>query len=354
MERSGIPPQAILPSMKKITGPQLRAAIERAGLPAGTFEQIEAALSTEPDSAPAFEAAHISYYLGALLIIGAMGWFVTSAWDRLSGPTIAAIAVAYAVLFGGVGLRLFRSASTRIPGGLLVTVAVCMTPLAVYGVERALGLWPAADPGSYASFHPLINGSWVLMEIATVIVSVAALSRVKFPFITAPAAYALWYLSMDGTALLFGKHWTLHQQCWISVIFGLLMIAAGYLMDGDRELDYAFWFYLFGVLTFSGGLTFMGSGNQFSKAIYCLIHLFMMVVAVILRRKVFLIFGGLGVFFYLASEAETYFRNSLGFTFSLTLIGILFIVAGIVYKRNEAALEARLSPLMPARVRKQN
>ena len=340
--------------MKKITTAQLRSAIERAGLPAGTWEKIEAALVTEPESAATFEAAHVSYYLGALLIIGAMGWFVTSAWDRLSGPAIAGIAIAYAVLFGATGLWLFRSASTRIPGGLLVTVAVCMTPLAVYGVERALGWWPATDPGSYTRFHPLINGSWVLMEIATVIVSAVALTRVKFPFLTAPAAYALWFLSMDATALLFGKRWTVHQECWISVIFGLLMITAGYLVDGARGLDFAFWFYLFGVLTFSGGLTLMGSGGQFSKAMYCLVHLFMMVVAVILRRKVFLIFGSIGVFFYLANEAQTYFSNSLGFTFSLTLIGVLFILAGIAYKRHEAALESMLSPLMPGRVRSRN
>jgi hypothetical protein len=140
-------------------------------------------------------------------------------------------------------------------------------------------------------------------------------------------------------------------ECWISVIFGLLMIAAGYLVDGARELDFAFWFYLFGVLTFSGGLTLMSTGGQFSKAMYCLVHLFMMVVAVILRRKVFLIFGGIGVFCYLGSEAETYFKNSLGFTFSLTLIGFLFILAGIAYKRNEATLESWISPLMPGRVR---
>lgn len=337
--------------MKKITADQLRAAVERAGLPAGTFERIESALAGEPETAAAFEAAHISYYLGALLIIGAMGWFVTSAWDRLSGGTITAVAVAYAVLFGAVGLRLSRSASTRIPGGLLVSVAVCMAPLAVYGVERALGWWPAGDPGSYTHFHPLINGSWVLMEIATVIAWAAALSVVRFPFLSAPAAYALWYLSMDATAWLFGTHWTFQQECWISVIFGLVMMTVGYLMDGPRELDFAFWFYLFGVLTFSGGLTLMGSGNQISKAIYCLIHLCMMALAIVLRRKVFLVFGSIGVFSYLASEAQTYFRNSLGFTFSLTAIGILFILAGIAYKRNEAALEARLSPLMPGRVR---
>jgi hypothetical protein len=338
--------------MKRISEDQLRVAIGRAGLPAGTFEQIRTALVLEPETASAFEAAHVSYYLGALLIIGAMGWFVTSAWDRLPGTTITGIALAYAALFGAAGFRLFRAASTRIPGGLLVAVAVCMTPLAVYGVERASGWWPAYDPGSYTQFHPYINASWVLMEIATVIVSAAALYRVRFPFITAPAAYALWYLSMDGTALLFGTHWTFHQECWISVIFGLAMIAAGYLADGQSELDFAFWFYLFGVLTFSGGLTAMGSGNQLSKAVYCLIHLLMIAIAVILRRKVFLVFGGIGVFLYLSQEAAIYFRNSFGFTLSLTVIGVLFILAGIAYTKNEIRIRARLSPLLPGRISK--
>jgi hypothetical protein len=135
------------------------------------------------------------------------------------------------------------------------------------------------------------------------------------------------------------------------VIFGLLMIAAGYLLDGPRELDFAFWFYLFGVLTFSGGLTLMGSGGQFSKAMYCLVHLLMLVTAVILRRKVFLVFGGIGVFCYLANEASTYFKDSLWFTFALTLIGVLFILAGIAYRRNESALQSWLSPWMPGRIR---
>jgi hypothetical protein len=337
--------------MRKISVEQVRAAVERAGLPPEIFNRIEAALKAEPETSASFEAAHISYYLGALLIIGAMGWFITNGWDRLSGLTIAGIALVYAVLFGVVGVRLFGKASTRIPGGLLTAVAICMTPLAVYGLERAAGWWPAGDPGSYTRFHPYINASWVVMEVATIAVAGAVLWVVRFPFITAPAAYALWYLSMDGTALIFGTHWTWREECWISVWFGLAMLTVAFLLDG-RELDFAFWFYLFGLLTFTGGLTLMGNGTQLTKAIYCAIHLAMIGLAVVLQRKAFLVFGGIGVFAYLAGEAETYFRNSLGFTFALTLIGILFIVAGIAYKRNESALEAKLAPLIPARIRK--
>ncbi len=337
--------------MRKISASELRAAIERAGLPPDTFERIQAALSAETEQAPGFEPAHISYYLGALLIIGAMGWFVTSAWDSLSGLTLAAIAAGYGVLFGAVGYRLFRRPATKIPGGLLVAVAVCMTPLAAYGVERALGWWPLYDPGSYTHFHPYINASWVLMECATIAVAAIALKFVPFPFITAPAAYALWYLSMDATALLAHGHWTFHQQCWISVFFGLAMLVVAYLVDGVSQLDFAFWFYLFGLLTFSGGLSLMGSGSQLGRALYCLIHFAMIVAAILLQRRAFLIFGGIGIFTYLVVEANEYFRNSFGFTLALTLIGACFIAAGIVYKRKETQLEAKLARFVPARVR---
>src|SRR5271168_3476853 len=138
--------------MRTISEEQLRNAVDHAGLPNDTVQRILLALDQEPDdpnapeTASSFEAAHVSYYLGALLIIGGMGWFVTTSWDRLSGITLFAIAAAYAALFGGVGLRLFRQAATRVPGGLLVAVAVCMTPLAVYGLELQMRWWPGANP----------------------------------------------------------------------------------------------------------------------------------------------------------------------------------------------------------------
>jgi hypothetical protein len=340
--------------MRKISENQLRVAVNHAGYTSDVFDRILAALVAEPGTTPGFETAHVSYYLGALLIIGAMGWFVTNAWDRLSGLTLTAIAVTYAILFGGIGIRLFRQTATRIPGGLLIAVAVCMTPMAVYGLERQFGWWPSTNPGSYTNFHPRIDGSWILMEIATILVAVVVLRWVRFAFITAPAAYALWYLSMDATAFIFGVHWTFHQECWISVCFGLLMLTIAYLLDGKSEIDFSFWFYLFGLLTFSGGLTLLGDGSQFGKAIYCLLHLLLMTLSIILQRKAFLVFGALGVFAYLMGEAQGYFRNSFGFTISLTLIGAFFIAAGIAYKRNEHSIEAKLLPLIPDRIRQRH
>ena len=110
--------------MKTFTESQLQTAVERASLDPGVFESLRRELLSEPETAAAFEPAHIAYYLGALLIIGAMGWFITNAWESLSGITIFAVALAYAVAFGAAGVLLYRRPATLIPGGLLATVAV--------------------------------------------------------------------------------------------------------------------------------------------------------------------------------------------------------------------------------------
>ncbi|HEV2381872.1 MAG TPA: hypothetical protein VG206_19045 [Terriglobia bacterium] len=74
-----------------------------------------------------------------------------------------------------------------------------MTPLIIYGLERGTGFWPASDPGVYRDFHQWIRGGWVLMELGTVLTALIALAFVRFPFVTAPIAFALWYMSMDLT-----------------------------------------------------------------------------------------------------------------------------------------------------------
>jgi hypothetical protein len=339
--------------MKSFNERQLQTAVDAAGLEAGTFERLRAQLLAQPDVKPGFEAAHVAYYLGALLIIGAMGWFMTNAWDSLGGLGITAMAVAYGAVFGGIGVMMYRKGFV-IPGGLLATVAVCMTPLAVYGIERKIGWWPEGDPGSYTNFHPMINGSWVGMEAVTILVAALFLKFVKFPFLTAPAAYALWYMSMDATSLIFGRTWDFHHECWISAGFGVVMLGIGYFADGDGDADYSFWFYLFGLIAFCGGLSLLGDGRQMGMVIYCVIHLCLIVLSLLLQRRAFLVFGAIGVFAVLCREATEFFQNSYSFTLGLTLLGIAFIALGMWFKNNEAAWTAKLKPLMPERVKRRH
>jgi disulfide bond formation protein DsbB len=103
-------------------------------------------------------------------------------------------------------------------------------------------------------------------------------------------------------------------------------------------------------LAFTGGLLAVGSGKQAGLLVFGLLHLFMLPCALVLQRRVFLVFGSIGIFVFLATEATRFFRNSLGFSIALTLIGVAMIAAGIVYKRHEVRLSAALLKLLPTRI----
>jgi hypothetical protein len=150
-------------------------------------------------------------------------------------------------------------------------------------------------------------------------------------------------MSMDLTELIVGKEWNFRERCLISIAFGVVMLLVSYWLDRKTEIDYSYWGYLFGLLTFTGGLSLMESGSQLGKLGYCLIHLALIVIALILQRKVFLIFGSLGVFGYLCNEAYGYFRNSVAFPFVLSFIGIALIVAAMQFKKNEDALQRKVA-----------
>lgn len=320
----------------------LRKAAASAGLTANQADLVWQALhsnSTDGDR-PKFDVANVAYYLGALIVIGAMGWFMNKAWEGLGGLGLFTAAVCYAGCFIWAGWVLWYKHELRIPGGLLFTMAVCMVPLATYGIERWLGFWPASDPGSYTNFHPLINGSWLVMEAATIVAGGIALRFWRFPFLTAPIAYALWFMSMDLADLIGGHQMNWHEKAIISTIFGAVMILGAYLVDlKGKSNDFAFWGYLFGLMSFWGGLSALDSDSELGKLGYCVINLALIFCSLALRRRAFIVFGALGLFGYLSHLAYRVFENSMLFPVVLSLIGLAIIYLGLLYQKRRDRIE---------------
>ncbi|MBI3006884.1 MAG: DUF2157 domain-containing protein [candidate division NC10 bacterium] len=318
-------------------------------------EQVEAlwrALESRRGAGPKFDLAHMAYYFGALIVISAMGWFMTLGWERFGGGGIFLIAAAYALCFVLAGRTLWYKEHLKIPGGLLFTMAVCMTPLAIYGLERLTGIWPQGDPGVYRGYHIWVKGSWFLMEVGTIIAGVVALRFIRFPFLTAPIAFSLWYMSMDLTPLLFGKtDFTWNERLWVSLWFGLAVLVVAYVIDRRTREDYACWGYLFGMLAFWGGLSLMETGSEFRRFLYGLINVGLMLLSVLLDRRVFIVFGALGVFGYLGHLAYSVFKDSLMFPFVLSVLGIVIIYLGIKYQRHRDVIDRSILGLLPEQLR---
>lgn len=318
-------------------------------------EQVEAlwrALESRRGASPKFDLAHVAYYFGALIVISAMGWFMTLGWERFGGGGIFLIAAAYALCFVLAGRTLWYKEHLKIPGGLLFTMAVCMTPLAIYGLERLTGIWPQGNPGVYRGYHIWVKGSWFLMEVGTIIAGVVALRFIRFPFLTAPIAFSLWYMSMDLTPLLFGKtDFTWNERLWVSLWFGLAVLVVAYVIDRRTREDYACWGYLFGMLAFWGGLSLMETGSEFRRFLYGLINVGLMLLSVLLDRRVFIVFGALGVFGYLGHLAYSVFKDSLMFPFVLSVLGIVIIYLGIKYQRHRDVIDRSILGLLPEQLR---
>ena len=289
------------------------------------------------------------FYLGAMIVISAMTWFMNLAWEVFGGGGIFLIALAYALIFTGLGAFVWRKKHLRIPSGLLITLAVCMVPLAIYGLETYYSLWPAEGAAKYADFYNAINGKWIFMEIGTILAGIITLYFFPFPFITAPIFFAIWFLSMDIAPFLLGREITMEHRYWISLIFGLALIATGIAIDRKKKRDYAFWSYFFGALSFCGGLGCLVWGKgELALFFYLVINLMMMCLSIILRRAVLMILGGLGVFAYLAHLTYNVFKDSIAFPFVLSLIGLGIIFLGILYQKNSKRIEKKMLEKLPS------
>jgi hypothetical protein len=315
-------------------------------------------LAEREHETPAFKPAHILYYLGGLIAIGAMTLFMTLGWERFGGGGLLLIAVVYGVAALLLTEWLLRRRQLALPAGITAALAVVMVPLAVYGAQHLLGYWPAdgATKLAYRDYHTHIDWRWLMMEFATLAAGAVALWRYRLPFLVLPVAVTLWYMSMDLTPLLFGgdaAHFFSDQAKFVSTWFGLVMTLVAFWVDvrTRKSRDFAFWLYVFGVLTFWGGLTSMESNSELGKFLYCCINLLLIAIGAALSRRVFAVFGGLGVALYLGHLSHTVFKDSMLFPVALAAIGLLVVAAGVFWQRREAAIGHWLRSLLPAPLR---
>jgi hypothetical protein len=336
--------------MERFDARDLARAVSAGVLQPGQDQALLAFLRQQPESRASFQLAHVAFYFGALLIMGAMGWLLTEAWMRIGDGALLATALLYIA-----GITLFALSLQRrnqpVAAGVLAAVAVSIVPLAVFAIERLAGWWPLDDAqGDYHQYYTYVQGGWLAMEAATVLAGLLMLRLIPFPFIVMPIAVALWFMSMDLSEWIHGDLFSWEQRRTVSLWFGLGLLLVFLVIDGRTRRDYAFWGYLAGLAAFWGGLTLMDSGSEWGKALYCLINLGLMGLAVLLRRPVFMAFGAMGVAAYLGYLSYEVFADSLLFPVILTLIGLGVIGLGVLYQKRREALSEQLRAQLPERL----
>lgn len=294
------------------------------------------------------------YYFGALIIISAMTWMMTLSTELFGGAALFLISIIYGALFIFLGSKLWKKQGIKTPAGLLITAAVCMVPLAIYGLEVYLDLWPKQEEGNYQNYFSYIHKNYVLMEIGTIIAGLVALRFFSFPFLTFPIFFSAWFLSMDILPFFFGKEILWSHREWVSLFFGTVVLMISYLIQRYKKMDYAFWGYLFGTLLFWGSLTSLnftlGQKWDMQKSvffIYFMINIVLMFLSILLRVKVLMVVGVLGVYVYFSYLSYTVFENSVLFPFVMSFIGLSIVYLGILYQKNGDKIERKIRAFFP-------
>ena len=334
----------------KITRKNLDGAVSERIITAEQAAKLHDYLEGLPSTGPTFNFTNVLYYLGGLIAIGAMTLFMNLGWESFGGWGIFFISLAYA----GLGLKLtgkFQENDYAIPAGICATFVVALTPLAIYGLQQALGLWP--DESAYREYHKYIKWHWIYMELGTLAVGLFVAWRYRYPFLIMPIAVTLWYMSMDVAVMIMGDQYDFEFRALVSMYFGLLMVLIAFWVDfrSWEKADYAFWLYVFGVIAFWGGMTAQESNNELSKFIYFCVNLLMIVVGVVLVRRVFVVFGAIGACIYLGHLAWNVFEDSWFFPITLTTIGLLIIYLGVLWQKNEKTITEKSRSLLPHKLK---
>jgi hypothetical protein len=300
-----------------------------------------------------FDVPNVAYYLGAVLVIVAMMLFMTLAWREYGGGSLLVLAMVYGLCFVIAGFHFWRREDTRIAGGLLLTLAVFMVPLAVLGAQVMAGLWPPdvrqSAPG------PTLNR--LVIETATVLAGLAMVAIVRFSFLAVPIVAAAWLMAVDIVPYLLGPPGGRAPiERYVVMLFGLAAIAVSWVLDHRTREDYSFWGYLGGLLSFwfgFAGLTlFDPNAGELVKFLFALVGLVSIAASILVARPIFVVFGSLAVLAWLFEVAHGLFENSLLFPIVLSLIGIAVLWLGVRYHRNRERIEAWFAARVPESLRR--
>jgi hypothetical protein len=297
-----------------------------------------------PTEVAKFSFAHVLYYFGGLIAIGALSIFATLGVEQMGFGFLLVVSIAYAVL--AIGLtEWFLQRRHVIPAGITAALAVTMVPLGVFSLQQLAGFWDGGYGAQhYQDFHYYIDWRWILMELATLAAGAVALWRYRLPFLMMPVAVVGWYLSMDIARFLSEDPdgWSFNRPA--GIIVGLLMVIVSLLLDKrtKRAPDLGFWLCLFGAMSFWGAISWSDSDIWWHKHVYAMLSIAMVFSGALLNRRIFTVLGALSFAGYLGWLSFNVFQNSMLFPFALCAVGLGVVFFGIWWQRHEAYIALSL------------
>ena len=285
-----------------------------------------------------FSGVAIAYFIGAIVVLFAFGWFMVDRWKVLGGGGVFALSVAYAGIFLIVA-QVMKREGFQIARGVATLLAVGMTPLAMWGLLRWTGLWsPELEAVCGKQVHPfaVCQGQPMAIEFAVVAAALVAMRQMSYSLFMIPIAVVSvtlperllreWAPMTGADGALMGWRW---------VIIASVLATVSYLIDRhQRDEDYGQWMWIAAAVATWFGCLMLFQSDASLRWYLAPVSLLVITASVILRRRVLLVIGLFGVFGFLGWLAFDVFKVTTAFPIVLALIGVSIIILTVwVQKR---------------------
>ncbi len=249
------------------------------------------------------DVVKIAYYFGGSLILLAYIYLVSTNWQHLGKVGQFAVCAFTVAAIGYIGV-LLRRLGVVLGGNVLVFVATCLAPLVFYTFAVMAKLWPQSSGlyDEFVAYQLAARPNWVALELFSLSVALIVIWLIRFPLLTMPISFWGWYLTLD-LARLVTHHYRLDDgnfAQWVSIVFGLLLLLLGYLLQRRSEKDCSDWFYLLGHLALLTSTLILIFGDEvIAGLLFLVMYIGFLLAGVWLQRRVFLAFSGLYISIYI-------------------------------------------------------
>jgi len=315
-------------------------------LEAGPGDSLDA-LPAQVEEQKGLNAISVAYWGGAIAVLFAFGWFLVDRWQVLGPGGVLVVTVVYAGLFA-LAARLLMRAGFHTAAALAALCVVGMTPIIAWAALALAGLWELYETGQRLAVAPPPWDTlrWLPIDLATILAALVALRRVRFAVLALPVAIALWALLGHASSAFIDPESLVYMWDRVHLVAATVLLGAAYSLDqrARHAEDYAFWFYLVGLVALTVAIG--GIWNEATKLLVAhatlALAILLVVAALRLRRRVFIAFAVLGFLSYLGYLAFDVFRKTVGFPIVLATCGLVVILVTVLAQQRYPELVRRM------------
>jgi len=238
-----------------------------------------------PDRAlkPRWSSATALVYIGAFVALtSTTALFAIVQEDHGDAAFVGYSVIAFALALGGA--LWLEQAERAVAAGVLATITVLFFGLVVGAFENLVGLLDLDETDD--GYQPGL----LVVELVLITAAGVALRRFRAPLLVLVAAVTAWAAVADLGSLF---EWDDAGEL-LSLAVGVVLIAAGVVVDGAGQRGFGFWLHAVGGVALGGAVVALVSGG-FGWALVGLLSLVYVGAAYRISRSSYAVLGAVGI-----------------------------------------------------------